>query len=409
MRRGRVMSKITDKRQIRKLTILFTVVYMVSYITRINYGAVIAGMENALGITKDLLSLALTGSFITYGAGQIISGVCGDKLPPKLLISCGFITTIFMNLLIPLCQNPYAMAVIWSINGFAQAFMWPPLIRIMTHLFSGDDYSDAVVSVNGGGSYGTIAIYIVASVLVAIISWKAVFVFSALCGIIMLILWNKFCPDVRPAKKEKMVVKSGKTGNKLLFAPIMLLIMLAIIMQGSLRDGITTWMPSYINETYNLGEAVSILTGAVLPLFALGCMWVAAKLNNKKFANPVMCAGVIFGAGTIASLGLLFATGRNAVLSITCMAILSGAMHGVNLMLVSMVPAAFKKYGNVSTASGVINSCTYIGSAISTYGIALISQNFGWTFTLKIWFAIAIVGTTICLICARPWEKTHME
>ena len=404
------MSKVTDKQQIKRLTFLFMVVYMVSYITRINYGAVIAGMEKASGITKDMLSLAVTGSFITYGAGQIVSGICGDKFPPRLLISCGFITTILMNLLIPLCPNAYAMAVVWSINGFAQAFMWPPLIRIMTILFSGKDYSEVVAKVNWGGSFGTIAIYIVAAVLVEFISWKAVFVFSALCGIIMLVMWNKFCPDVRTEQKVKTEVDvDKKTGNKMLFAPLMLVIMLAIIMQGALRDGITTWMPSYINETYRLGESISILTGAVLPLFAIACMWIASRLHSKKFTNPVMCAGVIFATGAIAAFVLSLSTGKNAVISITCMAVLSGAMCGANLMLVSMLPAAFKKYGNVSTASGVINSCTYIGSAISTYGIALVSYKFGWGTTVDLWLALAVAGTVICFICAKPWRKTHME
>ena len=43
------------------------------------------------------------------------------------------------------------------------------------------------------------------------------------------------------------------------------------------------------------------------------------------------------------------------------------SMHGVNIMLVSILPTYFKKYGNRSTASGVVNACTYIGSAASAY------------------------------------------
>ena len=80
-------------------------------------------------------------------------------------------------------------------------------------------------------------------------------------------------------------------------------------------------------------------------------------------------------------------------------------MHGVNLILICMVPTFFKRNGSVSTAAGVLNSCTYIGSAISTYGIALISENLGWGFTLKSWFAIALLGTVVCLVCVRSWNR----
>lgn len=405
------MSKITDRRQVKRIALLFTVVYMVSYITRINYEAVVESMKLATGTSKELLSLAVMGSFITYGGGQIISGICSDKFPPKLLIIGGFAVTSLMNLCIPLCGgNPYAMAAVWSVNGFAQAFMWPPLIRILTHLLSSEDYSNAIVNVNGGSCYGTIVVYIAASLLV-MLSWKAVFVFSAICGIIMLILLSKLCPDVKPEKKGNTEEMGGdkKLGNKLLFAPLMLVILLSIIMMGAIRDGIHTWMPSYINETYNLGESISILSSAVLPLFALGCMKVAALLHSKKFTNPVLCAGVIFAAAAISAFVLVFSTGKNAVVSIIFMAVLYGAMYGVNLMLIAMVPAAFKKYGNVSTASGVINSCTYVGSAISAYGIArVLGGGNNWQPAVLIWCALAVGGTLICLLCAKKWGKTHM-
>ena len=70
----------------RQLTALFTLTYFISYVTRINFGAIISEMVNATNISKSALSTAITGSFITYGAGQILSGILGDKLNPKKLI-----------------------------------------------------------------------------------------------------------------------------------------------------------------------------------------------------------------------------------------------------------------------------------------------------------------------------------
>ena len=69
------------------------------------------------------------------------------------------------------------------------------------------------------------------------------------------------------------------------------------------------------------------------------------------------------------------------------------------------IPPFFEKSGRVSTVSGVINSCTYIGSAVSTYGIALLSEKMGWNFTTFVWFLIAISGTLICFVCKGFWQK----
>ena len=105
-----------------------------------------------------------------------------------------------------------------------------------------------------------------------------------------------------------------------------------------------------------------------------------------------------------AALVLTFVCKGGPIASIVCMALLTGCMHGVNLMLICMVPPFLQRNGNVSTVSGVLNSCTYVGSAISTYGIALLSEGAGWQVTALVWFAIAALGAVICAVCSRIWK-----
>ena len=164
------MAFLQDKKKINQIIFIFACCYMVSYITRINFGAVILEMVTDTGISKSLLSLSVTGSFITYGAGQIVSGICGDKFSPKRLLLLGLGVTTVMNLLIPLCPNAYAMLCVWCVNGFAQAFMWPPMVRMMASIFSPEDYSRSIVRVNWGASIGTILVYLIAPVLISFFS-----------------------------------------------------------------------------------------------------------------------------------------------------------------------------------------------------------------------------------------------
>ena len=313
--------------------------------------------------------MALTGSFITYGAGQLVSGVLGDHISPKKLIFLGLSLTVLMNLCIPFCRNPYQMLVVWCFNGFAQSFLWPPLISFW--------------------------------------GWRTVFFFSAICGIIMILVWNRYCEDAPVISIENASIQGSSQKNSFL-SPLLLCIMLTIVLQGMLRDGVTTWMPSYISETYHLSHAAAILTGVLLPLFGLLCIQSASTLYIWKFSNPLSCAGVFFFTGTLFSLALFCSTGKNAAFSVFFSALLTGCMHGVNLIQVCMIPPFFKKQGNVSTVSGVLNSCTYIGSATSTYGIAVLSDRIGWSSTLLIWVLLTFAGTLICIACARPWRKKFL-
>jgi len=393
------MSKLCDKKKINLMMLLFATVYFTSYISRINFGAVIEGID---GFTKDELSLAPTVAFITYGVGQLVSGVLGDRFNPKYLMCFGLLLTAAMNTLIPFCADASQMAAVWAVNGFAQSFMWPPLVKIMTILFDDDTYRTATVKVNRGSSIGTIAIYIVSFICLNTIGWKGVFAIPAIACLLMVVIWLYALRnvDTSVSKKKRDVEKSDEGMEKkhpfTLFA--LVAIVIGIVSQGALRDGITTWMPTFVNDNYNLGEAISILTGVILPIFSIICFNITLWLRNNKVRNEILLAGYIFVAGVMASVLLYISLGVQPILSVFLMAVLAGSMHGVNLILVCMVPSYFK---NASTASGVLNAFTYIGSAISTYGIAFISKNYGWNITIAIWIGVAALGTVACLIAAK--------
>ena len=398
------MNVLQNKKQVNKLILLFACTYMVSYLTRINYGTIISAMVTQTGFTKDSLSMALTGSFITYGAGQVVSGIMGDRISPKKLVSCGLAVTVLMNILLPFCGNPWLMCAVWCVNGFAQSFMWPPIVRLMSTLLSDRDYQTASVRVSWGSSVGTILLYLLSPLILAALPWKWVFWLCAIGGAVMFLVWFKSAPDTSVVAKQRSTgtQKKKHTG---IFSPLVIAIMAAIALQGMLRDGVTTWMPSYISETYDLGNGISIFSGVLLPLFGIASFYIASRIYGGKLKSPVTCSTIIFAVGAVAALGLFFLNGTSAVGSIVLSALLTGCMHGINLLLICMVPPFFKTQGNVSTVSGVLNACTYVGSAVSTYGVARLSESVGWRDTVFVWFLIAFAGMTVCFLSIRGWNK----
>lgn len=391
----------------KKLSYFLMFAYMVSYMTRINFGGVILEMSTATGFSKTQLSAAVTGSFITYGIGQVISGWFGDKFQPKSLVLAGFLTTSAMNLLIPFCPSPFFMTAVWCINGLAQAFMWPPIVRIMVNLLTPEEYVDATVTVSYGSAAGTMAVYLITPVIISVCSWKWVFVFSAVCGLVTSVVWYKFCPLLSVIKLSKKTASKGVA--KIIFSPLIIAVMLGIISQGSLRDGITTWMPAYISETYNLSNSIAILTGVILPVFTMICIKATASIYTRRFKNTLTCAGIIFLVGVLSSLLLLVSTGKSAVSSVVLSATLTGCMHGVNYLFIQIVPSYFKSTGFVSLISGILNACTYIGSAISTYGIAVLTESFGWKPTIIVWAGVAFFGMALSFAFAPVWKKKYIK
>lgn len=69
----------SEKKRVGALILLCCVVYFTSYLTRHNYAAALAEIVRSMGITKEQGSFAITGMFITYGLGQLLSGWLGDR------------------------------------------------------------------------------------------------------------------------------------------------------------------------------------------------------------------------------------------------------------------------------------------------------------------------------------------
>ena len=399
------MEKLTDKRKINGVVFLFTMTYMVSYMTRINLGAVITAIVEDTGMTKTMLSAAVTGSAITYGVGQVISGWIGDRVSPKKLVFLGIMVSVLMNTLLIFCRDHIQMTAVWCVNGLAQAFLWPPLVKLMVALFDTYEYQRATTMVSWGSSFGTIIIYLLSPAVIMVSGWRMLFVITASAGAVMALCWLKFCKEPsfeRPSRKP--VYTPGQKREKGMFTPLLIAIMVAIMLQGALRDGVTTWMPSFISETFSFGSEIAILSGVCLPVFSIFSFRAALWIYERKPGNPVRCAGWIFAVGAAAALLLTFVCKGSPIASIGCMALLTGCMHGVNLLLICMVPPFVQRNGNVSTVSGVLNSCTYVGSAISTYGIALLSESAGWQVTAFVWFGIAALGAVICAVCSKIWK-----
>lgn len=406
--------KLVNGKHMFSLVFLCSAIYFVSYITRINYSAVLVEIMKSEGFAKTEASVPLTGLFIVYGAGQLISGVLGDKFSPEKIIFSGLLLTSAMNILLPLCPSTHLMTAVWSVNGFAQALMWPPLVKILAKYLTKENYEKNIAFVIFGSSLGTIFVYAVSPVIISISEWKYVFFGAAAVALIVAVVWMAcifriekkaqdteiFVPDVKGA---------GKAGGRISFTKASLvllsLIMAANIFQGLLRDGITTWMPTYMADTFSFGSSSAILTGVALPLSSAAVSFFTAAIYRRILKNEAKCTTLFFSVCTLCCFVLCIARGSSPVISTVMLMAASAATHAVNFMYTSISVAKFERFNRTSFVTGAINSSVYIGSAASTYGIAAITTHFGWNGTMLAWLLCSVVGLILSALAIGHFKK----
>lgn len=402
----------------KAIVALCTIAYFASYFSRKTFSVVMVNMLDVGVIDRDIAGLVGTALFVFYGAGQLVSGYMGDKFSPKYLMFSGLMVSAVCNFLLPIVPNQYLMIPVWAVNGFAQALLWPPIVRILSDSLSHEKYVTANLIVTCGAHVSTIVLYLYAPLCIKWWSYKAVYfsstVFCLIAGAIFIIamsvvLGKKEKGGVEAPVEPRADLVSGSVWQMFNRFGILPLFMCIVVM-GFMRDGIESWLPTLYSEAFGRDSSESILVSVALPIFSIISLFLVRIIHKGKvFNNEARGAGILF-AFSIA-LCIPFAcliSVEHTAARVVCLllaGIISACMHSSNFLLISCMPGRFAGTGKASTVGGFCNACTYVGAAASMYGIALISESFGWTVTTITWIGILAVGVLFACIAFKKYTK----
>ena len=382
-----------DRSTGRMIVLLCSIVYFISYFSRKDFAAAMASLLSDGMLDKMTGGYISMGMFIAYGAGQLISGYLGDKLKPRTLLLFGVGTTAVCNLLMPFMPS-YLMIPVWTVNGLAQAMLWPPIVRILADCLDNESYVKANLIVTSAAHIATIILYMYVPACLAVLSWHAVFYTAAMLAAIgFVVVIVSLSAVLRSAGYSQSVTKKTDSVSqtptgigmseymRLLLSAGIIPIFICIIMMGFLRDGIETWLPTLYCEAFERDASESILISGVLPVFSIISICLITVLRKTKlFKNEALGCAVLFGIGVAIAVPLFFMIENTDAFSrIACLvlvALIAALMHACNFLLISCMPGRFASVGKSATTSGFSNACTYIGAAISMYGIPYVAEGF---------------------------------
>ena len=408
---------LNSEKSSRAVTVSCWFVYMVAYLTRNTYPASIVHLTSAGMLSQSAAGLISTCYFVMYGVGHLVNGFLADRISPVFMLVTGICGTAAANIAMTLVTpSALLMTVIWCLNGWFESMLWAPIVALLAGMIAPSMRRKAMQAISSSRCAGMISAYI----LTALCSFLSLgiflpYVIAAVCAVITCVLLAAAvkrafsAPDVTEIeiKTKKDGAKPGASVLKPLAASGALIFALPAVFHGMLKDGVNTWVPSFLRDSFNTDESFSTLLAIAVPVAGLfGVVFGNFLLGRKKLKRNHATIGIIIMLITAVPTSLLLgAKYMPLIVGIVCLCLISLLMESFCHVFSVMMPTEFAVYGRASTVSGIFNSLIYAGSAVSTYVFGAVAEHIGWNMTVALWLTLALVSAVILIFSIKPWER----
>lgn len=409
------MNSVKNKNKNLHATVLFAVcffAYMTSYIGRNTFAALLTSMSGDGIIERELAGTVATAYMLAYGVGQIVFGRLSQKVSPTLLMPLGLIGSGLANVAMAQSTSYAACLVLWGLCGAFNAMLWPSLTRAFAEWLPDDRKRSAGVNISLTIPFGSVISLLLCSILLKTMSWKACYIacgtIVVLSGVIAMIGFRSIGGYINKQKQMFLNELSAKEGvskasfpARTLFGTLAILIIPVAMINGALKDSLTSWAPTIVEDTFLTEPTFSSLVSIMLPVISVSGAYVA-KFVDKYIKNELRTSAVLFAVVAACHVALSLVGSLNVWLTITLLAVSVAATWGVNTMIISLFPLRFARIGASGAVSGVLNSgnCLFSGLMSTVYG--MMSANIGWTSV----FALCAIFGVIAIIASLVSSKT---
>ena len=368
------------------LFLLCWAAYFSTYLCRLNYSAAMPELSGADVFSSAQIASVSSVFFICYGVGQFFSGILGDRLNTRHMIFLGLFVSSISNIFIFFFHEFAALLILWAINGIMQSLVWSPILKIASVYFDQADKEKFGVDISTTVPLGTLASYGISLITLAFLPWNYVFLTCGLSELAFALIWllgskrliSKIKPvTVPPLQPEnKTAVLGFRPTIKLIVSSGVLLMLIPIVIQGTLKDSVTQWVPTFFSSAFGSGTSMSLVLTMMLPIVNVTGAYFAKALN-RRLHNEASTSAVV-----------------------------TSCMFAVNVMLITIVPLWFYKSGRVSTIGGLLNALAYVGcGALNLFAGSILDSGAGWNSLFFLWIALAVAAVLLSAACTPLWKR----
>ena len=416
---------ITDKRASYGIVAACWLIYLIAYLTRNTYPASIVHLTDGGLLTPSDAGLVSTVYFVCYSCGHLINGFLADRVSPFAMLFIGIGGTAAANLIMPMTIPAVpAMIAVWAANGYFESMLWAPIVAIQSGMIAPSLRYHAMELISFSSPIGVITAYLMTALCThfgggIILTYRISAILALMTAVLLAaVSWHAF-------KKTTVETVSASTGEtergsveesraptdhpplfKLLLIGGAMIFTVPVLFHGMLKDGVNTWVPSILRDTFRTSPSLSTALAILLPLSGLvGVAFANFLLRCKRLGHNHPRIGILIMLLMAIPLALLLQMKALTLIGgVLCLCLISMLISTNGHVFAVMMPTEFAVYGKASTVSGIFNTLIYAGSAISTYTFGVIAERAGWGVTIAVWLGLALGSAVILTFAVKPWR-----
>jgi len=395
--------------------------YATYYLGRKGFSVTKARIVKELGVGEGTLAAIDTGYLSAYAVGQFVSGVVGDRVGARRLVSFGMLFAAGTCAAFGAGTTAAALFIAFTLNGFAQSTGWPGTTKGMAE-WTEPKVRGAVMGL-WCTSYqvGGIAATALATWLLGRYGYKSAFYGPAIClAAAGLLVWLILRPGPfasagagpgRPGRVGARTTPQMGLDLSILRNPTLWSYGAAYFFIKLIRYSLLFWLPYYLHTALGLGEleagylSISFEVGGVVGAVTLGIL--SDRLAH--LARSVVAAAGLLGLATALLLYAWLAP-TSPLLQFSSMALIGALLFGPDSLVSAAAAQDAAGPEAAATATGFVNGIGSVGAILQGYVTVGIRRAFGWSalFYVFVGFALlsaAALAPTFRSSAARAGER----
>lgn len=407
-----------------RILAVLTGLSVTSYLLRTNISVASKFMMPELELNQIQMGQIFGSFMLGYALFQIPSGVLGDRLGPRKVLTVAASLWGIVTVLTGLVPGGFVESTLGTflsllflrfLLGIGEAATYPVAARAIANWFPTAQLSLANGIVLTGVPLGSALAPPLVSWLMVTLGWRQSFLVTAILAFVVACLWwwyGRDQPNDHPGISEQearlIAAKRGAANSSwtstswfsLLRNRSIVLLSVSYVAEGYVLFMFVFWFYLYLVEVRGfsvLGGGMFASLPWVVSLFLTPAGGAMADYFARRIGQLRGCRIVVMG-GWIAC-GIFIVLGATAANPYLAVAGLSLSVGFILFTEAAFWSSAIHVSGpHAGAACGIMNMAGLFGGVISTPLVPVLVQHFGWSFALSAAAAVAVAGALIWLL-----------